>query len=283
MRMDSSCSSRPRRGSGGSFLDLYLREINRAPLLGPQRERALARRVAAGDPKARDLLIRANLRLVVHLARRFAGRGVPLEDLVAEGNLGLIHAAENFDPERGARFGTYAAYWVRQSIRQQLAETARPVRLPPYLHTLLARWGRAAARLHDELGRQPSEAEVAAVLGLSGRKRARARAALHASAARPEAEGDGAGERPAVEALPDHRAAGPEEALATAEEVGKALVALGEIAPRQAAVLRLRFGLEDGRQRTLQEIGDLLGITREGVRQLEARALAELAGALGAR
>jgi len=277
--MVSTCTFRPRRGLAASSLDVYLREINRTPLLGPQRERALARRVAAGDPAARDLLIRANLRLVVHLARRFAGQGVPLEDLVAEGNLGLIHAAENFDPERGARFGTYAAFWVRQSIRQHLAAAARPVRLPNYFNVLLGRWGRAAERLRDELGRRPSEAEVAAALGLSGRKRARARAALRANAVRPQGED---GPRPAVEAMPDHRAARPEAALATAEEAGKALAALEKMAPRRAAVLRLRFGLGGGAPRTLQEVGDVLGITREGARQLEARGLADLAEALGA-
>ncbi len=282
MRMVPTCTFRPRSGLAARSLEVYLREINRTPLLGRRRERKLARRVAAGDPAARDLLIRANLRLVVRLARRYAGQGVPLEDLVAEGNLGLIHAAEHFDPERGARFGTYAAYWVRQSIRQHLAATARPVRLPNCCNTLLGRWGRAAARLHNELGRRPSEAEVAAALGLSGRKRARARAALRASAARPQGE-DGETARPAVEALPDHRAGRPEAALATAEEAGKVLAALEKMVPRRAAVLRLRFGLGGEAPRTLQEVGDVLGMTREGARQLEARALADLAEALGAR
>jgi RNA polymerase primary sigma factor len=238
--------------------------------------------VAAGDREARDLLVRANLRLVVSLARLFARRGVPLEDLVAEGNLGLIRAAERFDPERGTRFSTYASFWVRQAIRQHLATAARPVHLPAYLGGLLGRWGRAAGRLRDLLGRPPSAEEVADALGLSAGEIERSRAALRACAEcaqnNPWDEG-----RPAVEALADPRAVPPEATLAAAEEAEGVRAVLDKMGPRRAAVLRLRYGLGGGVPRTLQEIGESLGITREAVRQLERRALAELADALQAQ
>jgi RNA polymerase primary sigma factor len=273
------CTAPARRAPAAAF-DTYLREINEAPLLRPEQEGELARRVAAGDAAARDRLVRANLRLVVAVARRHAGRGVPLEDLVAEGNLGLIRAAELFDPERGARFSTYAVPWITQSIRHHLAAAGRPVRLPYYLTLLLARWGRAAAWLREGLGRPPAEEEVAVAAGLSPEGLRRSRAALRAYG------GDGppgAGEGPGVESLPDRRAQEPWAALAAADEVRKVRALLEGMEPRRATVLRLRFGLAGGAPQTLQEIADVLGVTRETVRRLEMRGLEELAAALGGR
>src|SRR5262245_16221373 len=161
--------SRPHRPPGDPPeppLTTYLREIRATPLLGREEERELARRAGGGDTAARERMVRANLRLVVSLARGYAGRGLPLEDLVAEGNLGLLRAAEGFDPGRGTRFSTYASYWVRQSIQRALVNTARTIRLPAYLAALLARWRRASTRLQEELGRPPTQEEIARSLGL---------------------------------------------------------------------------------------------------------------------
>jgi RNA polymerase primary sigma factor len=271
------CTAPVRRAPAAVF-DTYLGEINAAPLLGPGQEAELARRVAAGDATARDRLVRANLRLVVAIARRHVGRGEPLEDLVAEGNLGLIRAAELFDAERGARFSTYAVPWITQSIRHHLAASGRPVRLPYYLTLLLARWGREAARLREGLARPPREEEVAAAAGLSADGMRRSRAALRAYG--PDAP---AGDGPGVESLPDGRAQEPWAALAAAEEVRKVLGLLEAMEPRRAGVLRQRFGLGGGEPRTLQEIADVLGCTRETVRRMEMKGLAELAAALGGR
>src|SRR5262245_53929849 len=149
-----------------SALEAYLREIDTTPLLDAHQEQQLAGRVQAGDPAARDHLVRANLRLVVSIARAYAGRGLELPDLIAEGNLGLLRAAEAFDPAAGTRFSTYASFWIRQSIRRGLHATPA-VRLPAYMTQLVWEWRRAAARLKDELGRAPADDEVAARLGLS--------------------------------------------------------------------------------------------------------------------
>jgi RNA polymerase primary sigma factor len=256
-------------------LDTYLCEINEAPLLRAEQEGELARRVAAGDPGARDQLVRANLRLVVAVARRYGGRGVPLEDLVAEGNLGLIRAAELFDAGRGTRFSTYAVPWVTQAIRHHLAAAGRPVRFPYCLTLLLARWGRAAARLQEELGRPPSEAEVACAAGVPPAGLGRARAALRASGGNTRG-----GPATAVETLPDPRAEEPWAALAAAEEVRRVLGLLDRLEARRAAVLRLRFGLGGDEPRTLRATGAALGVSHEVVRRLERQALAELAQAL---
>jgi RNA polymerase primary sigma factor len=148
----------------------HLREINGTPLLGPAEERDLANRVGAGDTEARDHLVRANLRLVVSIAKGYAGKGLPLEDLISEGNLGLMRAAEGFDPAVGARFSTYATYWVRQSIQKAIVATGKRVRVPAYMAGLLIKWRRASSALREGLGREPTEDEVAGRLGLS-RKR----------------------------------------------------------------------------------------------------------------
>ncbi len=272
------CTAPARRAPAAAF-DTYLSEINEAPLLRPEQEGELARRVAAGDATARDRLVRANLRLVVAVARRHLGRGVPLEDLVSEGNLGLIRAAELFDPDRGARFSTYAVPWITQAIRHHLASAGRPVRLPYYLTLLLARWGRAAAQLREGLGRPPAEEEVAGAVGLSPEGLRRSRAALRAYGSDGPPGGDG----PGVESLPDYRTEEPWAALAATEEVRKVRALLEGMEPRRATVLRLRFGLAGGAPQTLQEIGDALGVTRETVRRLEMKGLEELAAALGGR
>src|SRR5579871_6492117 len=153
-----------------SPLETYLREINDTPLLSAQEERDLAYRIEDGDSEARDHLVRANLRLVVNIARGYAGKGLGLEDLIEEGNLGLLRAVEGFDPAMNTRFSTYASYWIKQSIKRAIINTAKTIRLPAYMEELLKKWRRASAQLQDELGRTPTQEEIAASLDLSKKK-----------------------------------------------------------------------------------------------------------------
>jgi RNA polymerase primary sigma factor len=253
-------------------LQTYLRDIDATPLLDAGQERDLACRVEEGDPEARDHLVRANLRLVVRVARAYAGRGLPLEDLIAEGNLGLLRAAEGFEPARGLRFSTYACYWIRQSIKRALTNTANTVRLPAYVVELLAKWRRARAGLAEELGRAPAEEEVAARLGLSPKGRRVVRKALRiAASAAGGPEGSG------LDGLAgDERARPPETRLSGEEEVGRVLGLVERLGGREATVLRLRFGLGGEGPLTLKAVGERLGLTRERVRQIEGEALAKL-------
>jgi len=271
-----SRTPRSRRGQVAAQLDAYLRDIRRTPLISAEEERRLARLIAQGDPEARDRLVRANLRLVVRIAQGYAGWGLPLPDLISEGNLGLLSAVKGYDPDRNTRFSTYASYWVKQSIRQALVGTARTVRVTSYAAKLLARWHRTATRLEMELGRPPTDEEVAARLGVKRKsgcidKAFRLRGLGHPGGR----EGAGA----AVDhQLPDGRSKAPDVALAESEELVRLSHLLGGLPDRAALVLRLRFGMSDEGPLTLEMIGARLGLTRERVYQIEKEALAELAG-----
>jgi len=254
-------------------LETYLRDINQTPLLDAEQEQQLARRVEDGDPQARDHLIRANLRLVVNLARGYAGRGMAMEDLIAEGNLGLMRAAEGFDASRGLRFSTYATYWIKQSIKRGLVNTAKTIRLPAYMVGLLTRWRQATAALQEKLGRTPTQDEVADDLDLPAKRLKIVQKALRVSNVAVQEE-DGSGVSLGELALADE--AGPDARLAGADELRQVLGLLDRMDGREAAVLRLRFGLDGGEARTLREVGDCLGLTRERVRQIERDGLRKL-------
>ena len=252
----------------------YLREIDETRLLSANEERELAWRVDAGDAEARDHMARANLRLVVSLARGYAGKGLPLEDLIAEGNLGLLRAVEGFDPSLGLRFSTYASYWIKQSIKKALVSTGKTIRIPAYMAELLSKWRRATARLQEELGRAPTPEEVAGELGLSAKKLKVVQKAIriYNGAAQDEAGGEG----PPLEELARDGGPGPEAPLTGAEELRQVLSLLGRLEAREAAVLRLRYGLGGEDPRTLQQVGERLGLTRERVRQIERDGLRKL-------
>src|SRR2546426_9527451 len=165
--------TRPRRARSDSVqspLETYLSEINETPLLTADEEKLLALRIEEGDSEARDHMVRANLRLVVNIARSYTGKGLGLQDLIAEGNLGLLRAVEGFDPSMNTRFSTYASYWIKQSIKRALVNTAKTIRIPAYMVELLAKWRRASAKLQEELGRTPTPEEIARVLGLPKKK-----------------------------------------------------------------------------------------------------------------
>jgi RNA polymerase primary sigma factor len=272
---------RVRADKAMSPLETYLREIKETPLLKGDEERQLAYRVEAGDSAARDHLVRANLRLVVSIARGYAGKGLSLEDLIAEGNLGLIRAAEGFDPSRNTRFSTYASCWVKQSIRRALVNTAKTIRLPGYMVELLTKWRRAAAQFQEQSGRAPTEEEVAHELGLPKKKLNSIKKALRTHNGGPQGSREEEGGT-LDEMLPDLRCKAPDTATADHDELRQVLGLLETMPGREATVLRLRFGLGGEGPLTLKEIGERLGLTSERVRQIEREALAALAGGLQA-
>lgn len=271
-----------RRYQNSGDVAAYLKEIHGTPLLSAEEERELARRVAAGDAAARDQLVRANLGLVVHIAKSFARRGLSFEDLVAEGNLGLIRASEGYDGRAGVRFGTYAANWIKQSIRSATIKQGKFVRVPFHAVTAMSKWRKAAAELAETLGREPTEAEIGDAMGLSETKRRLVCQALQAADLIVHGESDGsAASDPSdtmFDGLVDRRERSPEDRLAREEMERRILNRLDRLEAREAGVVRMRFGLDGDKPCTLREIGRKLGLTRERIRQLERKALQTLAG-----
>jgi len=265
-----------------SPLETYLREINETSLLSADDEYDLAIAVGNGDQQARDTMVRANLRLVVNIARGYTGKGLGLQDLIEEGNLGLLRAVEGFDPAMGTRFSTYASYWIKQSIKRALINTAKTIRIPAYMVELLSKWRRASTRLAEELGRSPTPEEVARVLGLPRKKLPIIKKAIRIYNLTPQTDQTDAGWS-LGEMIMDDRARTPEEEMVEHDNLEHVMRQLEIMDPREATVLRMRFGLEDSEPRTLKQIGESLGLTRERVRQIETEALAKLAESLEGR
>ncbi len=262
-----------------SPLETYLREINETPLLSPEDEQDLAMAIGEGDVKARDRMVRANLRLVVNIARSYTGKGLTLQDLIEEGNLGLLRAVEGFDPAMGTRFSTYASYWIKQSIKRALINSAKTIRIPAYMVELLSKWRRACTRLSEELGRTPTPEEVARVLGLPRKKLPIIKKAIKIYNLTPQTDQTDTGWT-LGEMVMDERVRSPDEELMEHDNLAQVLRRLETLDPREATVLKMRFGLEDNQPRTLKQIGEALGLTRERVRQIETEALNKLAAAL---
>jgi RNA polymerase primary sigma factor len=264
-----------------SPLETYLREINETALLTADEEKALARRIAVGDTEARDQMVRANLRLVVNIARGYTGKGLALQDLIEEGNLGLLRAVEGFDPNMNTRFSTYASYWIKQSIKRALVNTAKTIRIPAYMVELLAKWRRATNQLTDELGRPPTNEETAKFLGLPKKKLNIIKKAIRVYNSAPQTDQTEAGWS-IDEMLSDGRTKTPDTEMGESDDLRQVMHLLDKMDPREATVLRMRFGLNDEEPKTLKEIGESLGLTRERVRQIESEALAKLSESLTA-
>jgi RNA polymerase primary sigma factor len=272
----------PRDEAVPSSLDVYFREIDQTPLLTAEEERRLAYRITqTSDVEARDQMVRANLRLVVNIARSYTGKGLSLPDLIEEGNLGLLRAVEGFDPSMNTRFSTYASYWIKQSIKRALVNTAKTIRVPVHMVELLAKWHRASIQLQEELGRQPTPDEIARRVGLPKKKVASVQKAIRVTSTPPQSDQPDDGWS-IEEMLTDGRSKSPETELVETDDRRQVQTLLSKMDPREAAVLRMRFGLDDEEPKTLKEIGERLGLTRERVRQIESEALLKLSVSLQA-
>lgn len=275
-------ATKKRSSAGASVqtpLETYLREINETRLLTADEEKELAVAIGNGDLAARDRMVRANLRLVVNIARGYAGKGLGLQDLIEEGNLGLLRAVEGFDPAVGTRFSTYASYWIKQSIKRALINTGKTIRIPAYMVELLSKWRRATARLTEELDRTPTPEEIARVLGLPKKKLPIIKKAIKIYNATPQTDQSDSGWS-LGDMVMDENQLSPDERMVESDSLRHVLKMLDRMDEREATILRLRFGLGGVEPRTLKEIGLELGLTRERVRQIETEALAKMAASL---
>ena len=261
------------------LLDIYLAEIGRIPLLQHENLLEIARRSRAGDEDARKRIILANLRLVVHVARSYRGRGLPLLDLIEEGNLGLIMAVDRFEPERGLRFSTYASIWIRQAILRGVAEQSRSLRIPVQMFQQVNRFNRAERALRARLGREPRIDEVAVELGISTARAERLSALISGLRSLDEGSGLEAFEQLSTEDLGEVPAS-VERLVEIQLEHEKLDRLLRSLSQREEQILRIRYGFYDGVARTLAQTGEHFGISRERVRQIESRALEKLRRAL---
>jgi RNA polymerase primary sigma factor len=256
-------------------LRMYLREIGRIPLLSSEAELALAQRIQAGDELAKAQMVEANLRLVVSISKRFMGRGMQLQDLIQEGNLGLIRAVEKFDYRKGYKFSTYATWWIRQGITRAIADQARVIRIPVHMTETLNRLLRTSRQMAQELGREPTTEELAERVGMLPErvteilKMTQDTVSLETPVGEEEESSLG-------DFIPDHYMMLPAEAAAHTVMKEQLAAVLRTLSERERQVLSLRFGLEDGKTRTLEEVGQIFHITRERVRQIEAKALRKL-------
>ncbi len=258
-----------------STLDVYLRDIREDALLSADEECTLAGAIAGGDQDARTRMIQSNLRLVVRIARDYTGRGLGLDDLIGEGNLGLIRASEEFNPTFGTRFSTYASYWIKQAIRHALTNTTATIRLPAHMVGLLNKWRRAEREVRRELGQPPTHDQIAATLGLSEAQRVLVERALVACRLRREAGGIEDGGSWSPDEVSGQSVA-PDAMLEAADDRRDLFRRMERLDARERTIVSLRFGLEGGAPLTLKEVGLRLGVTREWVRKIEIRAVQKL-------
>jgi len=256
-------------------LDTYLAEINEVPLLTAEQEIELGKRVQRGDQAAREHMIRANLRLVVSIAKNYVNRGLAFLDLIEEGNIGLMKAVEKFDPKAGCRFSTYATWWIKQGIRRALVNTVKTVRVPSYMAEIVSRWKATAMELNYRLGRQPTSAEIAEELDLPEDNWDTVRDTVMASSQPMNSMNDEATSIQA-DAIADTRTPPPDQELIEAMELDRMKELLDLLDSRESRILKLRFGIGNGEPMTLKAIGKRFGLTRERVRQMEQQALDKL-------
>jgi RNA polymerase primary sigma factor len=258
-------------------IQMYLREIGKYPLLNAQEERDLAKRIVEGDSEARNLLARANLRLVVSIAKKYVGRSpdLTLLDLIQEGNLGLFKAVDKFDFTKGFKFSTYATWWIRQAITRALADQSRTIRIPVHMVETIAKYKQVARRLSQDLGRDPLAEEIALEMGVDVDKIYQIEKIDQdtVSLESPVGDDDGDGKSTLGDFIKDDKILSPDQEVARRILADQLREILDELSPKEREILKLRHGLEDGIYHTLEEVGKKFGVTRERIRQIEAKAL----------
>lgn len=258
---------------------LYLREIGKIPLLNAEEELALAQRVVAGEKKAKDKMAEANMRLVVSIAKRYSGRGLDFLDLIQEGNTGLLRAVEKFDPDKGFKFSTYATWWIRQAITRAIADQARTIRIPVHMVETINKLLRTQRRMTQDLNREPTIEELAKELEMEPEKVEYVMkikqdiTSLDAGVGR---DGDGDDDSVLRDFIEDEDSATPEESAASQLLKEQVQAILSTLSDREQKIIKMRFGLENGKSHTLEEVGQEFAVTRERIRQIEAKALAKL-------
>ncbi|HEY0548113.1 MAG TPA: sigma-70 family RNA polymerase sigma factor [Verrucomicrobiae bacterium] len=263
------------RYDGDSAIKLYLREIGQVPLLTIQEEIDLAAKIKKGDKKAREQMIKANLRLVVKIAHDYEGFGLPLLDLISEGNIGLMKAVERFDPAKGGKLSTYGSWWIKQSIKRALANQSKTIRLPVHLVDKISKMRRVAMKLQEEIGREPTDEELGEEMGISASRVGQMRTAAIRPASLDAPIGDDDSNN-FSEVVQDENADTPYEMLEDKTVTGMLQEMVKTLDQREATILRYRFGLDGGSEKTLEEVGQKFGVTRERVRQIQNIALNKL-------
>ncbi len=267
-----------RHSDVGDSIELYLTRVGRRPLLTAAEEKLLTRKAQAGDERAKCLIIESNLKLVVSIAKVYARSGMPLCDLIQEGNLGLIKAVESFDPDRGFRFSTYAVGWIKQAITRAIERFGRTIRVPSYVVQSIRRLNRAGTMFVNENGREPTDEELAEVLDLPSDKLAKLMEASEALVSLDEII-DEDGNTCLIDRVNDDTASDPEQCAVNQERIQLLRQLMMSLSPQEQAIIEKRFGFPDGSGETLQEIGSQLEITRERVRQVEKKAIKKLRSA----
>ena len=262
-----------------SSLKIYLREISKTPLLTPEEEVELAQRIHQGDEEARAHMIKANLRLVVKIAQDYSNYGMPVTDLISEGNIGLMKAVERFDPEKGGKLSTYAAWWIKQSIKRALANQSKTIRLPVHMVDKIAKMRRIAAMMTESLGREPTDEELSEETGIPRHKLAMLRQASHRPTSLDAPINDGETTEYS-EVIQDERAVDPHEMLADKNLHNQLDGLLDCLDERERKIIDERFGLDGRKAMTLEEVGREFGVTRERIRQLQNAALTKMKRAL---
>lgn len=255
---------------------LYLREIGKIPLLNAEEELALAQRVVAGDKNAKDQMAEANMRLVVSIAKRYVGRGLDLLDLIQEGNTGLLRAVEKFDPDKGFKFSTYATWWIRQAITRAIADQARTIRIPVHMVETINKLLRTQRRLTQELNREPTNDEIAEAMEIDVDKVEHIMKIKQDISSLDASIRDDEEDSVLADFIEDEDTVSPEESATGQLLKEQVKDMLGALTEREQKILKLRFGLEDGKSHTLEEVGQEFSVTRERIRQIEAKALAKL-------
>jgi RNA polymerase primary sigma factor len=253
----------------------YLKDVRPIALLKPEEEVELARRVQKGDKEARDHMIRANLRLVISIAKRYTNLGIPLSDLIEEGNIGLMRSVDKFDPEKGYRFSTYSAWWIKQGISRAIIDQGKMIRVPVYMNEEIVRYKKAVEHLTQKLGRKPQQGEIAKKLQLTVDKVRELEQAISKMSSLDAPIGED-GEGQVHDIVEDDSFAAPDELVETFLTKERARTMLEGLNERERQIIEMRYGLIDGEQRTLAEIAEALGVSRERIRQLEISILEKL-------